>query len=156
VEIGALFSISAGCGLAGALVAVRLTKLASGRLLTLVAAWLFPACAVGMVLSPWIWLIALMAGITGFAIMPVNVILTAQAARITPDDMQAQSGNAMQLCYTSLSWIAPTAFGALTDSWGPMTALLVAAGLYGLTAVWLQLHPQLRQLSRGATATPAA
>jgi MFS family permease len=153
-EIGALFTISAGCGLAGALVAVRLTKLASGRTLTLIAAWLFPACAVGMVLSPWIWLIALMAGITGFGIMPVNVILTAEAARITPDDMQAQSGNAMQLCYTSLAWIAPTVFGAVTDALGAEKALLIAAGLYGLTAVWLQFHPQLRLLRRGVPASP--
>lgn len=151
VEIGTLFTISAGCGLAGALVSVRLTRLASGRALTLASAWLFPLCAAGMVLAPSVWLIALMAGLTGFAIMPVNVILTAHAARITPDHLQAQSGNAMQLCYSSLTWIAPAAFGALSDAFGPQAALLVAACAYALTAVYLQFHRELRTLSREAS-----
>ncbi len=156
VEIGTLFTISAGCGLAGALVSVRLTRLLSGRSLTLISAWMFPLCAVGMVLSPSVWLIALMAGLTGFAIMPVNVILTAHAARITPDNMQAQSGNAMQLCYSSLTWIAPTAFGALSDAFGPEAALLVAAVAYALTAIYLQFHRELRTLSKNSPPSAVA
>jgi MFS family permease len=147
VEVGALFSISAGCGLAGAIVAVPLTRLASGRTLALIASWLFPACAIGMAFAPWVWLIAAMAGVTGFAIMPANVLLTARATLITPDDLQAQTGNAMQLCFTGLSSFTPALFGALTDKFGAHAVILMAAVLYAATAVWLQLSRPLQQLN---------
>jgi MFS family permease len=146
VDIGTLFTISAGCGLAGALVAVRLSKLAAGRSLTLIAAWLFPACAVGMFFAPSVWVIAVLAGVTGFAIMPVNVIMIARATRITPDHLQAQTGNALQLCYQSLSSFTPAIFGALTDKIGAYSVIIMAAAIYGAMAVWLQFNRALRNL----------
>jgi MFS family permease len=163
VEIGTLFTISAGCGLAGALVAVRLSKLAGGRLLTLISAWLFPVCAVGMFFAPSIWVIAVLAGVTGFGIMPVNVILTARATRITPDHLQAQSGNALQLCYQGPASLTPAIFGVLTDKIGAYSVILIAAGIYGAMAVWLQFNKELHRLddrpeaeTRGAASRHAA
>lgn len=152
VEIGTLFTISAGCGLAGALVAVRLSKLAGPRLLTLISAWLFPVCAVGMFFAPSVWVIAALAGVTGFAIMPVNVIMSARSAQITPHHLQAQAGNALQLCYQSLSSFTPALFGALTDKIGAYRVIIVAAAIYGGLAIWLQFNRELHQLS----ATPPA
>jgi MFS family permease len=152
-EIGALFSVSAACGLAGALAAVRISRLLPGRFLVLTASWLFPACAVGMAFAGSVWLIAVLAGVTGFAIMPVNVILLARATLIIPDDMQAQAGNAMQLCWSGLTWLTPVAFGALTDALGPQAAMLTAAATYGLTAVWLQGNRVLTQVGDGGDGT---
>jgi MFS family permease len=154
VEIGTLFTISAGCGLAGALVAVRLSKLAGGRTLTLISAWIFPACAVGMYFAPSVWVIAALAGVTGFAIMPVNVVMIARATRITPDHLQAQTGNALQLCYQSLSAFTPAIFGALTDKIGTYPVIIMAAAIYGAMAVWLQFNRALRDT--GADQAPAA
>jgi MFS family permease len=146
VEIGTLFTISASCGLVGALVAVRLTKLASGRLLVLTCSWLFAACAVGMFFAPSVWVIAVLGGVTGFALMPVNVILSARSAQITPDHLQAQVGNAMLLCYSSLSSFSPAIFGALTDKIGVYPVIIMAAVIYSLIALWLQFNRELRKL----------
>lgn len=155
-EIGTLFTISASCGLAGALLAVRLTKLAGGRLLVLTCSWLFPACAIGMFFAPSVWIIAVLGGVTGFALMPVNVLLTAYSARITPDHLQAQVGNALLLCYSSLSSFSPAIFGALTDKIGAYPVIITAAGIYGAIALWLQFNRQLYQLDQKAGAGPGA
>jgi MFS family permease len=146
VEIGSLFTISAACGLTGALVAVRLSKLAGGRLLTLISAWLFPACAVGMFFAPSVWVIAALAGVTGFAIMPVNVIMSARSAAITPHHLQAQAGNALQLCYQGPLSFTPILFGALTDKIGAYPVIIVAAVIYGGLALWLQFNRELHHV----------
>jgi MFS family permease len=158
VEIGALLSINAACGLAGAIGAPRLIRLAGGRNLALLTSWLLPACAVGIAFAPWVWLIGVLGGVTTLTVMPVNILLLSRATQITPDDLQAQTGNALQLCATSLSWIAPPAFGTLTDSLGARPAILVAAALYALTAAWLQANSALHQLDEDAApeqATPS-
>jgi MFS family permease len=146
VEIGALLSINAGCGLAGAIGAPRLIKLAGGRNLALLTSWLLPVCGAGIAFSRQVWLIGVLGAVTTFTITPVNVLLLSFATQVTPDELQAQTGNALQLCAFSLSWVAPPAFGALTDRLGPRLAILIAAALYAVTAVWLQANRSLRQL----------
>jgi len=146
VVIGAMMSINAGCGLAGALAAPRLNKMIGGRRMALTTSWLLPTCAVGIAYAPSVWLIALFGALTTFTIMPVNVAFQARATRITPDELQAQAGNAQQLFSVSLSWLAPPVFGVLTDSISARSAMLIAAGLYLLTAVWLQRSTELHGL----------
>ncbi len=151
VVIGGMMSINAACGLAGALAAPRLNKLIGGRRMALITSWLLPTCAVGIAYAPSVWLIALIGALTTFTIMPVNVAFQARAARITPDEMQAQAGNAQQLFAISLSWLAPPVFGVLTDSIGARSAMLIAAALYFLTAVWLQRNAELHGLDEQLT-----
>ena len=47
---------------------------------------------------------------------------------------------------SSISWLAPSLFGLLADSQGARTAILLAAVLYGATALWLQTDRTLRSL----------
>lgn len=159
-EVGALFTVSAACGLAGALAAVPLTKLAKPRTLVLITSWIAPACTVGMIFAPSVWLIAALGGVLGFTIMPVNVVLTVGATRITPDHLQAQVGNTMQLCYTCLSSFSPAVFGALTDRFGPYPAILTGAGIYLALAIWMQVNRSLHlvndQQAAPGTGTPPA
>ncbi|WP_329570934.1 MFS transporter [Kitasatospora sp. NBC_01266] len=143
-EVGALVSASALCGLAGSLLGPRLVKLFGGRLWVLVTSWLLPTCAVGIAFSPWVWLMAVLGALTTFTVMPAVIVFQVQATRITPDNLQAQTGNAIQLFGSSLSWLAPSVFGLLADSAGARTAILVAAALYGATALWLQGNRALR------------
>jgi MFS family permease len=152
VVIGGMMSVNAACGLAGALAAPRLNKLIGGRRMALTTSWLLPACAVGIAYAPSVWLIALLGALTTFTIMPVNVAFQARAARITPDHLQAQAGNAQQLFAISLSWMAPPVFGLLTDSIGARSAMLIAAGMYFCTAVWLQRSTELHGLDEQLTA----
>jgi MFS family permease len=155
-EVGGLLSVNAACGLVGSLAAPRLTRLVGGRNLALATSWLLPACAVGIAFAPWLWLIAVMGGVTTLTIMPVNILLLSYAVQITPEDLQAQVGNAMELCFSSVSWLGPPVFGALTDRLGSRTAILIAAGLYALAAAWLQVSRELHQLDEqpGAAAQP--
>jgi nitrate/nitrite transporter NarK len=90
--------------------------------------------------------IAVLGGITGFALMPVNVLLSARSALITPDHLQAQVGNAMLLCYSSLSSFSPAVFGALTDKIGAYSVIIMAAVIYAVIALWLTFNRQLHQL----------
>lgn len=145
-EVGALMSAAALCGLAGSLVGPRLADRLGARLWVLITSWLLPTCAVGIAFAPWVWLIAALGAITSFTIMPVNVVFAVRAARITPDALQAQTSNARQLIGSSLSWLGPPAFGALTDSAGVRTAILTAAALYAAMAVWIQFHREIRTL----------
>jgi MFS family permease len=146
-EVGLLLSINAGCGLAGAMLAPRIIKLLSGRAIALITSWLLPTCAVVIANSPWVWLIGVMGAITTFTIMPVNVIMAARSAQITPDDMQAQAGNASQLLKWGLMWAGPPVFGVLADNLGTPSAVLIAAGLYAAAALWLQFSQGLYGLN---------
>jgi MFS family permease len=151
-EIGLLLSINAGCGLAGSLAAPRIIRLLPGRTMALITSWLLPACAVVIANAPWVWLIGVMGAVTTFPIMPVNVIMIARAAHITPDDMQAQASNASQLLKWSLMWAGPPVFGVLADVLGTPSAVLIAAALYAAAALWLQFSRGLRGLNDSAVA----
>jgi MFS family permease len=144
--IGGVSSVFAAGGLIGALLAPRLIARYSGRRLVLVASWLLAPCPVGMALAPTPWLIGAAGALSVCAIAPVNVILLTRVAELTPHHMQGQTGNAMLLLGSCLKWPAPAVFGALADRFGPVTAVLIGAGLYTTTAVWLQGRTVLRQL----------
>ena len=150
LEIGALLSINAACGLAGAFGAPRMIKLAGGRNLALTTSWLLPSCAVGIAFVPSIWLIGALGGLTTFTVMPVSILLLSRATQITPDELQAQTGNALRLFATSLSWVGPPGFGVLSDMIGTRRAILTAAGLYAITAAWLQANRSLRDVDEQA------
>ena len=156
VEIGSLLSINAACGLAGAFGAPRMIKLFGGRNLSLITSWLLPCCAVGIAFAPSIWLIGALGGLTTFTVMPVSILLLSRATQITPDELQAQTGNALRLFATSLSWLGPPGFGALADMIGARRAILIAAGLYAVTAVWLQANRSLRDVDEQAVSPQPA
>jgi MFS family permease len=146
--IGLLLSVNAAAGVIGSLFAPRLVAIVGGRNLALAASWLLPAGAVGIAFAPSLWLIAVRGAVTMLMIAPVNVIFAAYAAQVTPDHLQAQAGNAMQLCVNSFGWLALPVFGVLADSLGIRSAILVGAGLFALIAVGIQFAPHLDQLDR--------
>jgi MFS family permease len=152
-EIGLLLALNAGCGLAGSILAPRLIRLLPGRAMALATSWLLPSCAVVIANAPWVWLIGVMGAVTTFTIMPVNVIMTSRTVRIVPEHMQAQAGNASQLLKWSLMWAGPPVFGALSDGLGAPSAVLIAAGLYAGTALWLQFSKELHDLGDHSVAS---
>ncbi|MDH6109395.1 MFS family permease [Kitasatospora sp. MAP12-15] len=147
-EVGAMVSVNALCGLGGSLLGPRLAGLLGGRAWVLITSWLLPVCAVGIAFAPWIWLMAVLGAVSTFTVMPAVIVFQVRATRITPDDLQAQTGNATQLFGSSLSWLAPSLFGLLADSAGARTAILLAGALYAATAVWLQRDRALRTLDQ--------
>jgi hypothetical protein len=121
--------------------------------MALITSWLLPTCAVVIANAPWVWLIGVMGAITTFTIMPVNVIMIAKATQITPDDMQAQAGNASTLLKWSLMWAGPPVFGVLADALGTPSAVLIAAAIYAAAAIWLQFSKGLRGLDDAEVAS---
>lgn len=146
--IGLLVSINAGCGLLGSVLATRTIKLVGGRNMALLTSWLLPLGAVGISQARSVWLIGVIAAVTTFTVAPVNVAFGAYSAEITPDGLQAQAGNAMKMCVSSLSWLTPPAFGAAIAAFGARTAVLIGAVLYALAAIRVQLARDLRDLDR--------
>jgi MFS family permease len=155
-EVGLMFTISATVGLVGALLSRRLINLLGERLLVTVICFVFPACAAVMAVAPAFWLIGIMAGLTGFFLMPINVVLLARAAELTKDHMQAQMSNAMQLCWTSLAVITPTAFGLITDRIGARGMIWIAVGVYLLIALWMLTRKSMALLRTRETASITA
>ena len=153
-QIGVITATFSAGGLLGALSAPRLIGRYSGRTMVLTASWLLVPCPVAMVLAPSTLLIGVAGAVSVCAIAPVNVILLTRAYELIPHEMQGRGGNAMLLCANSLKWLTPVVFGTMADSWGPVLPILTGAGLYGITAVWLQGRGVLRQLD--APAVPAA
>jgi MFS family permease len=146
--IGLLLSVNAGAGMLGSLFAPRLVALAGGRNLALAASWWLPAGALALALAPSLWLIAVRGALTSLMIAPVNVAFFAYQARVTPDHLQAQAGNAMQLCTSSFGWLAPPVFGLLADSFGVRPAIGAGAGLFALIAIGIQFARHLEQLDK--------
>jgi MFS family permease len=136
-EVGLMFTISAAVGLVGALLSRKLINLFGERLLVQMICWVFPACAAVMAVAPAFWLIGIMAGLTGFFLMPINVILLARAAEITKDHMQAQMGSAMQLCWTSLMALTPAIFGFVTEKTSARDMIWIAVVVYVIIAIWM-------------------
>lgn len=150
--IGLLLSVNAAAGMLASLVAGRLVAMAGGRALALLASWALPASYLAMALVPSLWLIGACGAVTTILVAPVNITFAAYAAQVTPDNLQAQAGNAMRLSIGSLTWLTPPVFGLLADSLGLRPAMLIGAGLLGLTAVSLHLTPHLAQLAPRAPA----
>ena len=155
-EVGLMFTISASIGLVGAVLARRMIALIGERRLVQVICWVFPACAAVMAFAPWFWLIGIMAGLTGFFLMPINVVLLAKASVRTPDNLQAQTGNAMQLCWTSLSALTPAIFGLITDRIGPREMIGISVAVYVVIAIWMLTRRSMNLLDRKAAAPAQA
>jgi MFS family permease len=149
-EVGLMFTISAAVGLVGALLSRRLISLFGERLMVQLICWVFPVCAAVMAVAPAFWLIGIMAGLTGFFLMPINVILLARAAEITKDHMQAQMSNAMQLCWTSLMAITPAVFGWITDKTSAREMIWIAVVVYVIIAIWMLTRKSMTLLRRKA------
>jgi MFS family permease len=145
-QIGLLFSISAAIGLAGAILSRRMIAVLGERRLVQVVSLAFPVCSVIMAATPWIWPIGIAAGLTGFFLMPINVVLFSRAALLTPDYLQAQMTNAMTLCWTSLSAATPALFGVIIDGVGPRSMIYIAAALYLAIAIWMLSRSSLKLL----------
>ncbi len=155
-EVGLMFTISAAIGLVGAILSRRMIALLGERRLVQLICWVFPGCALVMAFAPSFWVIGILAGLTGFFLMPINVVLMSKAAVRTPDHLQAQMSNAMQMCWTSLSALTPAIFGALTDRIGPRDMIGIAVVVYVVIAVWMLTRGSMSLLDRKASAPAQA
>jgi nitrate/nitrite transporter NarK len=74
------------------------------------------------------------------------VVLISRSYQLIPDHLQAQAGNALQLCYQGLGSLSPAIYGVLTDKAGPYALIAASTVLFVLLAIWLQFNRQLGQV----------
>ncbi len=146
--VGLVTSVNSVSGLVGSLLAAKLIKRIGARNLTWFASWLLALGAVGLSRVPSPWLIGGIGIVIAFFVAPVNVAFGAYSAAITPDELQAQAGNAMKLWVSGFAWLSPPAFGTAIGILGVRPALLIAAAFYAVAAVTVQFARNLGELDR--------
>jgi MFS family permease len=146
--VGAVTSVGAVGGLAGALLSNWIVKRVPGRLLVIAVSWTTAAVAVGMGLVPGTWTVGAFLALMMFLNSPVNVLFATYEARLIPDELMGQVSSAMSVAATSIQWLGPISAGLLSASFGPAKATIVFACVMGALAMVTHFASGLRVLDR--------
>lgn len=154
--VGAVTSLGAVGGLAGALLTSRIARRISGRLLVILASWTVAATGAGIALAPSAWLVGLLLALMYFLIAPLNVVLSSYEAQLIPDKLMGSVSSAINFGGASIRWLGALGAGLLASAFGPVTATLLLAGVLAAIAVSTHLASGLHVLSRPVSeATPS-
>lgn len=133
--MGAVTSLGAVGGLAGAWLSGRLVKRAPGRLLVIAGSWIMVAVVVGIGLVPNAWAIGVLLSVTFFLAAPLNVIFSTHEAQTIPDAMVGTVTSAMNFGAASINWLGAIEAGFLASRFSPATTTLIFAGVLAVLAV---------------------
>lgn len=146
--VGAVSSLSAVGGLAGALVSSRIAKRVPGRALVIAVSWMTAASLVGIALVPNPWVIGLLLALTFVLIAPLNVVFSTYEARTIPDALMGRVSSAINFGASSIRWLGPLAAGLLASTFSPAAATLGFAGVQAAVAASTFIAKGLHILSR--------
>lgn len=152
--VGAVSSVGALGGLAGALLSSRIAKLVPGRLLVIAGSWMIAVVALGMGLVPGIWTVGGFLALMMFLNSPLNVVLATYEMEIIPDELMGRVQSAMSVAATSIQWLGPLGAGLLAAAFNPMVATSVFASIMAVLAIATHFSGGLRALGR-PVAVPA-
>ena len=150
--VGAVSSVGAIGGLAGALLSNRIVKLVRGRRLVIAVSWLIAVVALGMGLVPGIWTVGGFLALMMFLNSPLNVVLATYEMEIIPDELMGRVQSAMSVAATSIQWLGPLGAGLLASAFSPMTATITFAGIMTVLAIVTHFSGGLRALEKPVTA----
>jgi MFS family permease len=144
--IGAVTSIGAAGGLAGAFLSGRITRRWHGRTVVIALSWITAAdfAAIGFVPKPW--LIGVLLAFLLFLVAPINVIFATYETRMIPDELSGRVSSAIDFGASSLRWLGPLGAGLLASAIDPTRAMLVLTALVAVLAVSTHLARGLRVL----------
>jgi MFS family permease len=149
--VGAVSSVGAAGGLAGAFCSSWIVKHVRGRLLVIVVSWITAAVAVGMGVVPGTWTVGVLMALMMFLNSPLNVVFSAYEAQVVPDALMSRVASAMSFAATSIRWLGPISAGFLASAFGPMTATLAFAVVMAAIAVSTHFASGLHVLDRPIT-----
>jgi len=146
--VGAMHSLGAVGGLAGALLAGGIVKRLPGRTSMLTMGWITTAVFIGIALVPLPWQIGALFAALLFLVAPINVIFETYELRMIPDELTGRVSTAIDFCAGSLRWLGPLAVGLVASRWGAVPATLGLAVIVGGLALTSHLVSGLRVLDR--------
>ncbi|WP_432854468.1 MFS transporter [Amycolatopsis sp. CA-161197] len=152
--VGAVSSIGALGGLAGALLSSRIVKRFPGRLLVITMSWTMAVVALAMGLVPGTWPVGALLAVMMFLLSPLNVVFATYEMKIIPDELMGRVQSAMSVASTSIQWLGPIAAGLLASALSPTAATIVFAGVMAVLAIATHFSGGLRALT-GPAAAPA-
>jgi hypothetical protein len=153
--VGAVTSLGAIGGLAGAILSGRIARHASGRLLVIVVSWTVAAVAAGIAVVPSAWMIAALLALMFFLIAPLNVVFSSYEAQMIPDRLMGSVSSAISFAAASIKWLGALGAGLLASASSPMTATLLLAGVLAAIAVSTHFATSLHALNHPVNETPA-
>jgi MFS family permease len=146
--VGAVSSLGAAGGLAGALLAGRIVKHAPGRPLVVVVSWTTALVVAVIALVPDAWMVGALLALMMFLVAPVNVVFATYEARTIPDALMGRVTSAINCGAASLRWLGVLGAGFLAAVFGPTTATLAFGGVLAAIAVSTHLAAGLRVLDQ--------
>jgi predicted MFS family arabinose efflux permease len=145
--VGAVTSLGAVGGLAGAAVSGRIARRVPGRLLVIAVSWMVVASLVGIALVPDPWAIGGLLALIFVFIAPLNVVFGTYEARLIPDALMGRASSAINFGAASIRWLGPLVAGVLASAFGPTAAMLGFAGIQAAVAVSTVLAAGLHVLN---------
>lgn len=133
--VGAVTSIGAAGGLAGALLSARIARHVPGRRLVIAVSWMAAVAAAGIAAVPDPWAIAVLLALLLFLVAPINVVLSSYEAQMIPDAQMGAVSSAINFGAASLRWLGAIGAGFLAAVLGPAPATLVYAAVLAAMAV---------------------
>ena len=140
-EIGAMYTLSAGGGFAGAWAAPALHRRLSGPVILRTAAWLDAAAAAALLWPRSPYLIGIIGALAFFLVPATNTVIFGLLSQTCPDHLVGCAYAAATLLISAAAPVAPIVAGAVLDSYGPETSIVVCALLFAGLAVAAGLIP---------------
>lgn len=146
--VGAVSSVGAIGGLAGALMSTWIAKRFPRRRLVIAVSWMIAAVALCMGFVPGTWSVGALLAVMMFLISPLNVVLATYEMEIIPDELMGRVQSAMNVAATSVQWLGPLGAGLLASAFGPTAATAVFACVMAVLAIATHFSGGLRALDR--------
>jgi MFS family permease len=144
--VGSVNALGAAGGLAGAFVSAVVVRRVPGRLLVILASWLWAAAVAGIAVVESAWAVGGLLAVMMFLSAPLNVVFSSYQARIVPDAFRGRASTAGEFGAASIMWVGPLVAGLLSSAIGAPAATGVFAGVLALIAVSTVVARGLRVL----------
>jgi MFS family permease len=146
--VGAMHSLGAAGGLAGAMVSGAIVKRMPGRTTMLTIGWITAGVFASVAFVPQPWQIGALFAALLFLVAPLNVIFETYELRMIPDELTGRVSTAIDFCAGSLRWLGPLAVGFVASRWAPLAAAIGLAAIVAALALSSHLVQGLRVLDR--------
>jgi MFS family permease len=140
-EIGAMYTLSASGGVIGALAAPVLQRRLTGPVILRTAAWLDAAAAIAL---PWArspYLIGIVGAVAFLLVPATNAVIFGLLSQVCPDHLVGRAQAAATLIISACAPVAPVVAGAVLESCGPETSIMICALLFAGLAIAAKLFP---------------
>ncbi len=143
-EIGLMFTISGGGGLAGALAGPWLLRHLRAGIVVVGYAWIATAAIYALLAAQSVWILGIIGAVAFFPVPAVNALVMARIALTVPDDLHGRVVSAATQLTTLFHPVGPAVSGVALQILGSDTTVLVYGVLFTALAILASANPSLR------------